>query len=121
MWPILTGRTVWCLMTNPPLWVTYVMERMPDLYPEYMDTPYDHVVLIKHLAPEDHADFEQWIATLDTYHDVMHLALRSGSYVMEPVGDKSPEAVAEWFDNAFSRLYDREYEALRDELGLNDD
>ena len=102
-----------------PTWIECLKGYMPDFQHEVVTEPYPHVVLITLVWDKNTQAFrEEWIATCDTVYDVMHLALRSGSYVMEPVGDKVPGAVANWFDEAITRLYERETQALKDELGI---
>ena len=106
-------------MTHVLEWTDWIKTFMPDFHPEIVSEPYPHVVLIENLSlagTYDETPLEEWLATCDTYGDVMHLALRSGSYVIEEVGDRRPSQVALWFDEKFSSLYNEELSLLVKEL-----
>ncbi len=102
-------------MTRPE-WVTLAMDLLSDCNPEHVTYPYDHVVLIIRFK-EDDGIKEEWLGVLDTEFDVMHLTLRSGSYVIQEVGEYSPEDVALWFDNKVAKLFDQELHFICDSTG----
>lgn len=101
------------MLPEMPEWAQYTKERLFDCNPEYCAEPYPHLVLIERNV----FGTEQYWATLDTFKDVMHLAMRSGSYAGLEVGNRTAGDIAQWFETKVTEVIGDELRELRLEVG----